>query len=103
MEAQAAGTPVITTNASSMEEVNPLGLHVDGQPFWNGVHKGWWIAPAVDEIAAAYEQAYQDHKTVDRKKLRHFAQTYDYKRVSKKYMQPAVAELLNRMEAKHKK
>ena len=27
VEAQAAGTPVITTNASSMMEVNPHGLH----------------------------------------------------------------------------
>lgn len=100
MEAQAAGTPVITTNASSMEEVNPHGLHVDGQPFWNGVHKGWWISPSVTQIADAYEEAYQRRKTVDSRKLRRFAQTYDFTKVSKKYMEPAVNELLKRMEAK---
>jgi glycosyltransferase involved in cell wall biosynthesis len=102
MEAQAAGTPVITTNASSMPEVNPHGLHVDGQPFWNGVHKGWWIDPNVTQIADAYEQAYQDRKTVDRGKLRAFAETYDYRKVSVNYMQPVIAELLSRMEARRK-
>jgi glycosyltransferase involved in cell wall biosynthesis len=101
MEAQAAGTPVITTNASSMGEVNPLGLHVDGQPFWNGVHKGWWISPNVSQIADAYEEAYQQRKAVNSAKLRRFARGYDFRKVSKAYMQPAVTELLTRMEAKH--
>jgi glycosyltransferase involved in cell wall biosynthesis len=100
MEAQAAGTPVITTNASSMMEVNPHGYHVDGQPFWNGVHKGWWISPSISEIVAGYEQAYEERKTVDRKKLRRFAQTYAPAKVSKKYMQPALAELIDRVKDK---
>lgn len=102
MEAQATGTPVITTNASSMTEVNPLGTQVDGQPFWNGVHKGWWISPDIGQIADAYEQAYQNRKIpyAPDVKLREFAETYDFRVVSEKYMQPAVEELLARMEAK---
>jgi glycosyltransferase involved in cell wall biosynthesis len=100
MEAQAAGTPVITTNASAMAEINPYGIAVDGQPFWNGVHKGWWISPNITQIAESYEQAYQDRKGVDHKKLRRFAQKYAYPKISEKYMQPAITELLNRMEAK---
>jgi glycosyltransferase involved in cell wall biosynthesis len=100
MEAQAAGTPVITTNASAMMEINPHGQTVDGQPFWNGVHKGWWISPNISQIADSYEQAYQNRKSVDRKKLRRFAQRYAYQKVSDKYMQPGLTELLNRMEAK---
>lgn len=103
MEAQSAGTPVITTNASSMEEVNPLGLHVDGQPFWNGVHKGWWISPSITQVAAAYEEAYQTRESVNADKLRRFAEQYDYRVISEAYMQPAVAELLDRMAAKRKK
>lgn len=103
IEAQAAGTPVITTNASSMTEVNPHGQQVDGQPFWNGVHKGWWVSPNVSEIADAYEQAYQDRKNVDSKKLRRFAKTYDYKTVSKAHMQPAVDILLARMAEKQQR
>jgi glycosyltransferase involved in cell wall biosynthesis len=103
MEAQAAGTPVITTNASSMVEINPYGLKVEGQPFWNGVHKGWWISPSVSQVAEAYEEAYQQRKNVDVRQLRKFAQTYAYPKISKKYMQPAVAELLKRMEARKPK
>ena len=103
MEAQAAGCQVITTNASSMEEVNPYGLHVDGQPFWNGVHKGWWISPNVTQIADAYEEAYQQRKTVNSGKLRRFAKGYDFRKVSKQYMQPAVTELLTRMDEKRPK
>jgi glycosyltransferase involved in cell wall biosynthesis len=103
MEAQAAGTPAITTDASSMIEVNPHGIRVGGQPFWNGVHKGWWISPNVTQIVDAYEEAYQNRKSVDVKKLRRFAQTYAYPRISKKYMQPALDELLARMEARKPK
>lgn len=101
MEAQAAGTPVITTNASSMEEVNPLGQRVDGQPFWNGVHKGWWISPDISQIADAYEKAYQDRKNTDGKKLRRFARKYDYKVVSKAHMQPAIDTLLEWAKDRH--
>jgi glycosyltransferase involved in cell wall biosynthesis len=100
MEAQAAGTSVITTNASSMVEINPYGPKVGGQPFWNGVHKGWWIDPDVSEIVASYEEAYENRKNVDEKKLRRFAQTYSINRVSKKHMQPVVKELLDRVKDK---
>jgi glycosyltransferase involved in cell wall biosynthesis len=100
MEAQAAGTPVITTDASSMVEVNPYGVHVGGQPFWNGVHKGWWVNPSVTQIVDAYEQAFEERKSVDSKRLRRFAQGYSTARVSKKHMQPAVTELIDRVKDK---
>ena len=45
VESMAAGTPVITTKCSSMEELNPDGIQVDGEPFYNGVHRAWWIRP----------------------------------------------------------
>lgn len=101
VEAQAAGTPVITTDAASMPEINPHGLSVSGQPFWNGVHKGWWISPSISDIADSYERAYQERKNVNSTQLRRFVRTnYSVPRVSKKYMQPAVEELLKRMDAK---
>jgi len=100
MEAQACGTPVITTAASSMSELNPLGTEVNGEPFWNGVHKGWWVKPSVTEIAIAYEKAYQDRNQVDHARLREFAGEYSVENVSEKYMKPAVSELLKRMEAR---
>jgi glycosyltransferase involved in cell wall biosynthesis len=98
IEAQACGIPVITTDASSMPELNPLGISVEGEPFWNGVHKGWWMKPSVREIVCAYEEAYdrrgEDHKD----KLREFAGEYSVEKVAEEYMKPAVEELLERME-----
>lgn len=103
VEAQATGTPVVTTRASAMEELNPYGAQVDGQPFWNGVHKAWWISPDAGQIAEAYELAYQQRESVDRDKLREFALGYDIPRISEQYMKPAVEELLERVKAKKKR
>jgi glycosyltransferase involved in cell wall biosynthesis len=99
IEAQACGTPVITTDASSMPELNPLGISVGGEPFWNGVHKGWWVKPSVGEIVAAYEQAYAN-RDVPRDELREFAGEYSVENVAERHMKPAVDELLARMEAR---
>lgn len=95
IEAQACGTPVITTDASSMPEINPYGINVSGEPFWNGVHKGWWVKPSVSEIVAAYEHAYCNPP--DRGKLRAFAETYDKDIVAEEYMKPAISGLLERV------
>lgn len=97
IEAQACGTPVITTDASSMTELNPLGINVHGEPFWNGVHKGWWMKPDVSGIVAAYEEAYDKRNDTDHDKLREFAGNYSAPVVAKEYMKPAVDELLERM------
>jgi glycosyltransferase involved in cell wall biosynthesis len=98
VESQACGTPVITTRASSMDEVNPLGIQVDGEPFWNGVHKGWWIKPYIQDLADAYEQAYLNRGKVNRKELRDFAGQYDAVNVTEQYAKPALGELLERMK-----
>ena len=100
IEAQACGVPVITTDASSMPELNPLGTSVSARPFWNGVHKGWWASPSVPEIAAAFEEAYEQRHDAPRDKLREFALEYSVANVSEKYMKPAIQELLSRMEAR---
>lgn len=100
MEAQACGTPVITTHASSMPEVNPHGQWVDGDPFWNGVHKGWWIRPSIAGMVDAYEKAFLQRDAVNREQLRDHAGTYDADVVAEKYMRPAVDELLIRMAAR---
>ena len=99
IEAQACETPVITTDASSMTELNPYGLQVSGEPFWNGVHKGWWIRPSVAQLTEVYEKSYLSWKEgqQDNSKLREFAQQYDKELVAEKYMAPAIEELLARV------
>lgn len=98
IESQACGTPVITTDCSSMTELNPHGLSVDGEPFWNGVHKGWWTRPYIGKIYEAFKHSYENRSKVNREKLRDFALNYDLDAVAGKYMEPAVEELLERMK-----
>ncbi len=92
VEAQASGVPVITTNASAMTELNPYGTAVDGEPFWNGVHKGWWISPGISQIAEAFEKAYREWQEDPR--LREFALQYDKETVAREYFGPVISELL---------
>lgn len=98
IESQACGTPVITTNASSMPELNPFGQNVEGLPFWNGVHRGWWTRPDMRGIYEAFHEAYEKKDETDRKQLRDFASNYEVNHVAEKYMGPAIAELGRRME-----
>ena len=97
VEAQACGVPVITTNASSMTELNPHGIQVEGIPFWNGVHRGWWIRPDIRGIYESFHEAYDKRDDVDPKQLRDFARKYEVNKVAEDYMGPAVEELGRRM------
>lgn len=98
VEAQACGTPVITTDASSMTELNPHGTKVGGEPFWNGVHRGWWIRPSATQLYHAFSEAYERRDDVDRDLLRGFAGEYEVGHVAEKYMGPAVDELIRRID-----
>ncbi len=95
--AENCGVPVITTNASSMTELNPHGIGIDGTPFWNGVHKGWWIRPDLAGMADAFEEAYEKRDDVNREQLREFALEYSIENVAEKYMGPVIIELADRM------
>jgi glycosyltransferase involved in cell wall biosynthesis len=99
IEAQACGVPVITTGASAMTELNPYGISVGGEPFWNGVHRGWWVRPSVTQIARAYEKAYLSRGKVNRKRLRKFALGYDIHHVAETYMKPALEVLCGGRDA----
>ena len=100
VESLACGVPVITTRCSSMEELNPDGLQVDGEPFWNGVHRGWWIRPSVPGMVAAFEQAYQERGQVDGVKLRESVAQYEVSAVAEKHMGPVVEALVGEMAAR---
>ena len=100
VESLACGTPVITTKCSSMEELNPDGLQVDGEPFYNGVHKAWWIRPSIAGMVRALEEAYERRQDVDRAKLRESVAEYEVGNVAEKHMRPTVDALLERMAAR---
>jgi glycosyltransferase involved in cell wall biosynthesis len=100
IESMAAGVPVITTRCSSMEELNPDGIQIEGSPFWNGVHKAWWIRPSPGEMWRALEEAYEKRGDTDPVKLRDSVAQYEVGRVAEEHMRPTVDELLERMAAR---
>jgi glycosyltransferase involved in cell wall biosynthesis len=70
-EAQACGTPCITTNFSAMPEVAPVSAGnwtVGGQKCWTGFNS-WQMTPNVEEIVVCLEEAY-DEAAADREKRR---------------------------------
>lgn len=100
VEAMACGTPVITTKCSSMEELNPDGLQVDGEPFYNGVHRAWWIRPSVGGMVRALEMSYEQRSDVNPEKLRDSVAEYEVGNVAEKYMGPVVNTLLGHFAAR---
>lgn len=60
LEAQALGTPVVSTAGSAMRDVNKVGWHADGEPYWNPVHQAWWTRPHIGAIRRCYDKAFKD-------------------------------------------
>jgi glycosyltransferase involved in cell wall biosynthesis len=89
VEAQACGTPVVTTDASAMTELRGPGWLVAGEPYWNPVHEAWWTRPSVAGIARAYEKAHQ-HAASKRGAAREFALGYDADLVLVDHWKPAL-------------
>ncbi len=100
IEAMSCGIPVISTDASAMTELNPHGWQVDGEPFWNGVHKAWWVRPSVAGMYRAFMQAHEQREDVDPVKLRDSVAQYDVDRVCEEHMRPVVDLLLEKMAAR---
>lgn len=97
IEAQAAGTPVVVTDASAMTELAGPGWLAGGEWYWNAGHNAWWTRPSIQTILAAYEQAYQERGTPEaaarRQASREFALQYDADHVMSEYWMPVLAEL----------
>jgi hypothetical protein len=97
IEAQAAGTPVVVTDCSSMTELCGSGWLVEGEFYWNAGHSAWWTRPSIQGILAAYEQAYAERGTPEaearRVAAREFALQYDVDVVLKQYWEPVLDEL----------
>ena len=98
IEAQACGTPVIATDFSAMTELaGATGWLVKGQRFWNPAHRAWWSRPDEDAIVRAYEKAYQDGPSDDRRAACvRFAAGYGTEEVREQYWRP----FMEKMEAR---
>jgi glycosyltransferase involved in cell wall biosynthesis len=97
-EAQACGTPVISTNATSMPEVGDVGWIVGGQRMWTE-QGAYQLVPDIDQLVAALGQAHQMAPRM-RERARQHALTYDADRVFAEHWMPVLAVLEARMEGK---
>lgn len=101
IEAQACGTPVIVSQfAGSAELAGPHSTRVGGQRQWDEFQGSFWIVPNVKEIEAALEKNYQETKagTVDRIKVREFAQAYDADLIYDTHWRPLIQRLAARTQ-----
>jgi glycosyltransferase involved in cell wall biosynthesis len=92
LEAQACGTPVITTSWGTGPELAGPGWKVRGQAEYNDVHQADWQRPFISSITGALERAYQDaeHK---RDAARQFALGWDINRIVAEHWEPVLDDL----------
>ena len=98
LEAQACGTPVVSTAWTSMTELTWAGIAVsEGQRFWTALNS-WAFVPKIEAITAAYEDLYERlHSPTQAAQLREQAvagaQPYAWDRVVAEYWAPLLAKL----------
>ena len=99
IEAQACGTPVITTDASAMSELCGAGWLVSGTPFWSDGHQSWWTKPDISDITNAYEMAYAtwEQGALPQKPAYDFARQFAADKVFEDYWKPVLAALEERI------
>jgi glycosyltransferase involved in cell wall biosynthesis len=95
IEAQACGTPVVTTDGSAMAELAlAAGWLVRGQRFWNVTHRAWWVQPDEDAIVRAWEKAYQAAGNAERQAAAvHFASDYSINFVRDNFWAPFMKKM----------
>jgi glycosyltransferase involved in cell wall biosynthesis len=94
IEAQACGTPVITTDASAMSELAPPpNTLVGGELFWNPVHQAYWTRPNIDQIVKAYSFYHNlasDEAQRRRAVVREWSLRFDVDKVFFQYWKPII-------------
>ena len=98
IEAQACGTPVVTTDASATAELRGPGWLVSGEPYWNPVHEAWWTRPSPKAIERAYEKAFKLAAS-KRQAARDFAMGYDADLILLDHFKPALDAIMERGKA----
>lgn len=92
VEAQACGTPVIVTDATSMPELCGAGWKVGYEPYWHDMQGGWAAKPLIAEIAQAMEEAYKGAEAL-RDAAAAFGMGYDADLVAGEHWAPTVERL----------
>jgi glycosyltransferase involved in cell wall biosynthesis len=93
IEAQACGTPVITTNFSTGPELVGNGWTVHGQPEHDPAHHANYVCPNIFEIVERLEDAYKADRTAMAEPCVAFAAQYDTRKVFADYWVPFIASL----------
>lgn len=101
LEAQAAGTPVITGDWTAMSEINMAGWKVDKsetEKFWSPL-ASWQLIPHVGAIVDAYEEAYKGAGNARlHQQARQGALAYDADDVVKNMWGPVLADIAAKIE-----
>lgn len=104
IEAQACGTPVVTTNATSMPELVRWGQIVDPVDRWWTPLNSWQFLPDVRGIVEALEQLYAQWQSAHGKEwtMREIAQDaihseYGWSNVVRDYWSPLMRRLASEM------
>lgn len=98
-EAQACGTPVITTRHSAMIEntINGIDTEPLRQPYWNTLIQSWHAIPNRENILLALEALYCAPGDVRQKSAQmgidHFRAKHDIEMVVRDYWLPFLAEV----------
>lgn len=88
IEAQACGTPVITSDfAASPDLVSEDCFVVDGQPFWDEPQGSWFMIPKIPSIYKALQAAYEQRQEISEKSIE-FAKQFDDLHVWQNYWMP---------------
>ena len=84
-----------------MHELCGAGWLAEGSPFWSSGHGAWWTRPDVDDIAEAYEAAWQAKQdgTLPKAQARDFAMLFDAGRVMKLFWEPVLKSIEERINA----
>lgn len=97
-EAQACGTPVVTTNFSAMPELTINGLTTEPDTrFYNPLFQAWQAVPSVANVTAALESIYgwseQERLANAYRGVVHMRNTYDWDIVVRDYWAPLLAQI----------
>lgn len=93
IEAQACGTPIVTSDFTAMPELVGDGWVVDGQPDWDPMQQSWWIDPAIPSMVEALKQSAARGVNEVSDKAAEFGARFDADRVFVDYWRPALAQI----------